>query len=377
MRQAQPLIITNFAEQIKLFDTIIDVRSPSEFNEDHIPGSMNLPVLTDEQRHDVGLKHKVDGAFAGSLLGAPLVARNIANYLENELADRPRQWRPLIYCWRGGQRSNSLATILARVGWHTHIVEGGYKAYRRFVIDLLADPPAIRFVVLAGRTGTAKSLILQALAQRGEQVLDLEDIALHKGSVLGDLPNIEQPSQKQFESLLFKALNSFDCSRPVFVEAESKKVGKVHIPDGLMENIRNGEVITIDAALAWRVDYLLNDYDYFVKNSAVLFAQVDCLVGLHGNEKISAWKRLAIAGDWRGFVATLLSEHYDPAYDRAINRNYTSRLPDSIVKVEQLGGCAEQINAAVCLAAQSVQKVLSANLKPTRLIVKPTTLPAP
>jgi tRNA 2-selenouridine synthase len=371
MRQAQPLVIANFAEQLKQFDTIIDVRSPSEFNEDRIPGSINLPVLTDEQRHAVGLKHKVDGAFAGSLFGAPLVARNIAHYLESELAQRPRQWKPLIYCWRGGQRSNSLATILARVGWHTHVLDGGYKSYRRFVIDNLSTPPLVRFIVLAGRTGTAKSLILQALAKRGQQVLDLEDLALHKGSVLGDLPNVEQPSQKQFESLLWSALNQFDLSRPVFVEAESKKVGKVHIPDTLMDNIRSGSVITINAPLAWRVDYLLNDYDYFVRNSGVLFEQIDCLVGLHGNEKISAWKQLASSGDWQGFVGALLSEHYDPAYDRAINRNYTIHLPSGVVTVVHLGSTAVQINAAIDVAANTVESIVKSNSEQVNLQQQP------
>jgi tRNA 2-selenouridine synthase len=364
MRQAQTLVIANFDEQIKQFDTIIDVRSPAEFNEDHIPGSINLPVLTDEQRHEVGLKHKVDGAFAGSLLGAPLVARNIAHYLETELAQRPRQWKPLIYCWRGGQRSNSLATILARVGWHTHILEGGYKAYRRFIIEHLSAPSKFQYIVLAGRTGTAKSLILQALAKRGEQVLDLEELAKHKGSVLGDLPNIEQPSQKQFESLLFATLNKFDLSRPVYVEAESKKVGKVHIPDTLMENIRNGAVITINAPLTWRVDYLLRDYDSFVKNSAMLFGQIDCLVGLHGKDKIASWKQQASLANWHGFVSGLLSEHYDPAYDRAINRNYTSKRPDCEVTIDHLGPSGEQIDAAVNLATNSVQKIFEAVLKP-------------
>jgi tRNA 2-selenouridine synthase len=357
MRQAQTLLITNLAEQLKQFDTIIDVRSPSEFSEDHIRGSINMPVLTDQQRHDVGLKHKVEGAFAGSLLGAPLVARNIAHYLETELANKPRQWRPLIYCWRGGQRSHSLATILARVGWHTHVLDGGYKTYRRFVIDRLNTPTTAQFIVLAGRTGTAKSLILQALAKRGEQVLDLEDLAQHKGSVLGDLPNVAQPSQKHFESLLWSALGQFDLSRPVFVEAESKKVGKVHIPDTLMENIRDGAVITVNALLAWRVDYLLNDYDYFVKNSTVLFEQIDCLVGLHGHEKIEAWKQRANADDWQGFVGGLLSEHYDPAYDRALGRNYNSDGERS-VSLEHFGSTPEQLDRAVQGAATEIQAIL-------------------
>ncbi len=354
MRQPQPFAISQFASQVNDFDTIIDVRSPSEYQEDHIPGSINLPVLNDLERHEVGLKHKTDGAFAGSLLGAPFVARNIANYLQGVLLDKPRQWKPLVYCWRGGQRSNSLATILARVGWQTQIIEGGYKAYRRFVVDYLANPPAVQFIVIAGRTGTAKSLVLHELAKAGEQVLDLEGLALHKGSVLGSLPNIEQPSQKQFESLLYHHLHHFDLTRPVYVESESKKVGKVHIPDALMAAIRGGAVITIEASLAWRVDYLLSDYDYFVSNSTNLFAQIDCLTSLHGNDKITGWKNLALNGRWADFVSALLSEHYDPAYDRAINKNYSSGTHQASVQLVTNGSTKEQLTSSIELAAQAV-----------------------
>lgn len=326
MRSPTPVTIAStlpsLLNESSPYDVVIDVRSPSEYADDHLPNSINLPVLSDQQRHEVGLAHKEQGAFAGSRLGAPMVSANIASLMQTHLADKPRDWKPLVYCWRGGQRSNSLATVLARVGWHTDLLEGGYRAYRRAVIQYLEQAPNFDFRVVTGRTGSAKSRLLQTLNQQGEQVLDLEALAQHKGSVLGDLPNEPQPSQRLFESRLAAVIAKFDTTRPVYVESESKKVGKVHIPDLLMLNIRAGQVIRVNASVQWRAEFLLNDYDYFVKDQTLLFAQLDCLVPLHGHDKINAWKELAIQGEWANFVQALLSEHYDPAYDRAIGKNY-------------------------------------------------------
>jgi tRNA 2-selenouridine synthase len=329
---------------------VIDVRSPSEYADDHIPNSINLPVLTDQQRHEVGLAHKEHGAFVGSRLGAPFVSANIASHLTNVLNDKPRDWRPLVYCWRGGQRSNSLATVLARVGWQTDLLEGGYRAYRRSIIQFLEHLPPLDFRVVTGRTGSAKSRLLSTLSARGQQVLDLEGLAQHKGSVLGDLPHESQPSQRLFESRLAAALAKFDFARPVYVESESKKIGKVHIPDPLMKNIRSGKIIKVNASVHWRADFLLNDYDYFVKAQDQLFAQLDCLIPLHGHEKISGWKSLAKQGEWVKFVSALLTDHYDPAYDRAIGKNYTqSHYSDVTLHGElstTLGLAANQIIGA-------------------------------
>lgn len=332
MRAPHLLKSSELFSKISEFDTIIDVRSPSEYLEDHLPNSINLPVLSDNERHLVGLTHKQDGAFAGSRLGAPLVSRNIANHIETILADRPKTWKPLVYCWRGGQRSGAMATVLARVGWHTNILEGGYRAYRQLILaDLSADLGHLDFRIIAGRTGSAKSLLLQTLAEQGAQVLDLESLAQHKGSVLGDVPNRPQPSQRFFETMLAEQLRGFDRARPIFVESESKKVGRVHVPDVLMAAMRSAPVITVSANLDWRVNFLLEDYQYFVQNSDRLFTQLDCLTPLHGEQKINSWKALAQNGKWFEFVRTMLTQHYDPAYDRAIAKNFKNNeknLPD-------------------------------------------------
>jgi tRNA 2-selenouridine synthase len=323
-KTAAVIAVAQALEKLTGYGDIIDVRSPSEYALDHLPGAINLPVLTDEQRHQVGLIHKTQDAFAGSRLGAPMVASNIAQHLQTVLADKPRLWRPLIYCWRGGQRSQSMATVLAKVGWKVELLEGGYRAFRRYVCDYFAAPAwPLNFVVLAGRTGTAKSLVLTHLAKCGQQVLDLEGLANHKGSVLGLVPGQRQPSQKQFESLLWQAVRGFHANRPVFVEAESKKVGTLHIPDNLMAQIRQSPAITIEASLDWRARYLLGDYHYFTTDASALFSQLDCLAGLHSHSTINSWKALACSQRWHDFVQALLNQHYDPAYDRAIGKNYT------------------------------------------------------
>lgn len=327
------------------FDTVIDARSPGEYRDDHLPGAVNLPVLDDAQRTQVGTLHNLEGGFAAKRAGAALVSHNIARALQHELADRDAGWRPLVYCWRGGNRSGALATVLARVGWRTTVLEGGYRAFRRRVLaDLARLPATLPFVVVAGRTGSAKSRILAAIAARGEQVLDLEGLGRHRGSVLGDLPDTEQPTQKLFETHVWSALRAMDPRRPVYVESESKKVGRCHVPDALMRAMRASRVVRVEADAALRARFLLDEYRHFVDDTAPLFAQLDRLVALHGRERIDAWKALAAGGRWEPFVQALLREHYDPAYDRSMRRNY-ARL-DEASAVTLQGADAAAFDAA-------------------------------
>ena len=304
----------------KRFDAIIDVRSPAEFAEDHIPGAVCAPVLDDAERAQVGTLYKQVSAFDAKKLGAALLAKNAARHIETLFREKPKSWRPLVYCWRGGKRSGSMAHILREIGWDAQTLEGGYKAYRRWVVEQLAELPAqFDFRVVHGPTGSGKSRLLAALKREGAQVLDLEDLAAHRGSVLGDLPGRPQPSQKMFESVLLAQLRAMDASRPVFVEGESKKIGDLQVPEALMSRMRASACVVLETSLDTRVELLLEEYRHFVADRAALEKQLDCLVALHGRDKIAQWKAI---GNWRELVRLLLVEHYDPAYRRSSQRNF-------------------------------------------------------
>lgn len=312
-------------KQLAEFDTIIDVRSPAEFADDHIPRAINCPVLDDAQRVQVGTLYKQVSPFAARKVGAALVARNVAQHIETHFAELPREWRPLVYCWRGGQRSGAFTHILREIGWQATRLDGGYKTWRREVIDQLAIlPERFRFIVIAGPTGSAKSRVLEALARRGAQVLHLEALAMHKGSVLGNLPGQAQPSQRAFESALFADLARFDPAQPVFVEAESRRIGNLHLPEALTVAIRNASCCEVDASLPARIDFLLTDYAYALANTNWLRERLGHLRGLHSNETLQRWDTMVQSAEFAALVGELLSLHYDPLYQRSLGLHYTN-----------------------------------------------------
>lgn len=307
------------------YDDIIDVRSPAEYAEDHVPGAISAPVLDDQERAVVGTLYAQVSPFEAKKRGAALISRNIATHLETLFKDKPRTWRPLVYCWRGGQRSGAMAHILAQVGWQVARLEGGYKSYRRHVIAELQRLPAqFEFRVVCGATGSGKSRLLRALRNQGAQVLDLEELARHRGSLLGTLPDEPQPAQKMFDSLVWNDLRGFDPARPVFVEAESKKIGRIAVPDALLDAMRGSACIVIDAPVEARVRLLMEDYAHFVRDPALLAQRLAPLVALHGHKVIEHWEQLAQQGAWNELVAELLSRHYDPAYRRSTESNFAS-----------------------------------------------------
>ena len=304
------------------FDAVIDVRTPAEFEEDHLPGAINLPVLDNAQRIQVGTQYKGD-AFTAKKIGAALMSRNIAAHLASALIDKPKDWRPLVYCWRGGNRSGGLATVLAKIGWRVSLLEGGYKAYRSLVIDQL--PRLVEqqeFRVVCGPTGSGKTRLLKALAAQGRQVLDLEGLACHRGSLLGAEPDRPQPSQKAFESLFFEALGRMKTSEPIFVESESKKVGNLHVPDELMQRMRASDCIQIDMPIDQRVRLLCEEYAHFLNDPRPLQLQFDKLIDVAGHTTVDRWRQLLTEQNWNSLVEDLLIHHYDPAYQRSIKRNF-------------------------------------------------------
>ncbi len=308
--------------QLAEFDEIIDVRTPSEFRIDHVPGAKNVPVLDDMERASVGTLYAKD-SFAAKKLGAALISRNIAKHLETAFAEKPKSWRPLVYCWRGGKRSGAMSHILAEIGWRSAKLEGGYKAYRRQVIEMLEILPAqFSFRVICGETGCGKSRLLDSLARGGAQVLDLEGLAKHRGSVLGSIPGEDQPSQKYFESLLWQALSGFDAGEPVYVESESRKIGEIRVPQALIEAMWKGKCVRIGASLEVRTEILLQDYGHFLTDTETLDSRLQRLQELYGRETIDSWKKLAHEGKWAEFVRTLLDKHYDLSYRKSMLAHY-------------------------------------------------------
>lgn len=309
--------------QLSGFDEIIDARTPAEFAEDHIPGAINLPVLDNDERIVVGTMYKQQSAFDARRLGGALVAANISRHMLATLQDKPKNWRPLIYCWRGGMRSGAMTTVFRSVGWNACQLEGGYKTYRRAVVERLESlPGAYSYRVLCGPTGSAKTRCLNAIGELGEQTLDLEGLACHKGSVLGVLPGTPQPSQKWFETCLLRRLAAFDPARPVYVEAESRKVGNLQVPEALIKAIRASRCLEIEATLPARVAFLLGDYHYFPADPAWLKTRLAALHGLQSNETLARWNAYVEAGQWPELVTELLGEHYDPLYHRSQGANY-------------------------------------------------------
>ena len=315
--------------ELHTFDEVIDVRSPGEFVEDHIPGAINLPVLDDAEHARVGTLYKQVSSFEAKKMGAALVSRNIAHTLEGYLADKPKSYRPLVYCWRGGSRSGSLTHILQKIGFPAMQLDGGYKAYRRHVISELTHLPSLfAYRVICGTTGSGKSRLLQELEKAGAQVLDLEALAAHRGSLLGALPDQPQPPQKSFESAIWFALTRFDPKRTVYVESESKKIGALRVPDVLITAMRASPCVRLDVPLEARVKLLTEDYAHFLHDPETINSLLAHLVPLRGNETVTAWQELAHQQAWDQLVATLLEQHYDPAYLKSLATNYASTPTD-------------------------------------------------
>jgi len=305
------------------FDTVIDARSEGEYAEDHLPNAVNWPTLNNDERRDIGTLYKQVNAFEAKKRGAAIAARNIAAHIDREVIDKPKDWRPVAYCWRGGQRSGSLTTILGHIGFRVTLVEGGYKAFRAALVEALPQLASqFDYRVICGTTGSGKTRLLQALAALGAQVLDLEALANHRSSVLGVIPGTPQPTQKAYDSLIWAALRSFDASRPVYIESESKKVGNVAIPEGLITAMRAAPCLQLDLSDDQRVELLLEDYDFFVKDVAFFCDRLGALTQARGKEVVTGWQTRARGGDIASVVRELLVDHYDPVYLQSMKRNF-------------------------------------------------------
>jgi tRNA 2-selenouridine synthase len=337
-------------ENLSRYDAIIDVRSPAEFEDDHLPGAISLPVLSNEERARVGTIYKQESPFRANRVGGALVARNIAHHLETALADQPKSWRPLVYCWRGGMRSNAMATILSSVGWPSGVVKGGYKTWRREVVTGLEHETSLLPVrLIDGETGTGKTALLQAIAEVGGQVIDLEGLAHHRGSAFGDFGAGMQPAQRLFESGIWDQLRQFDLTRPVFVEAESALVGRCRVPRRLWHSMLAAPRIEVRVPADVRADFLLTAYEDIIRDRERLMEALAKLKGLQSKETLSEWQGMAAAGEYRALARKLMVQHYDPLYARSRKRREDK--PVTVVKLESL---------EVAALKQAAEKLVSA-----------------
>lgn len=337
------------------FDDIIDVRAPAEYAEDHLPGAMSLPVLDDEERARVGTIYKQVSPFTARKLGAALVSRNAARHLEGPLADKPGGWRPLVYCWRGGQRSGSFATILSQIGWRVETLAGGYKAWRGLVVREVYDTPVrAPVVVLDGNTGSAKTEVLNLLPGLGVQVIDLEGLARHRGSLFGSVG--AQPSQKAFEGALALALAGLDPARPVVVEAESSKIGERRLPPEIWKAMVAAPRVAIAAPRDVRAAYLARAYADLTADADRLAETVGLLKPLHPAEVIEGWLGLAGAGEHAALADSLMERHYDPRYGkhRARMAEPFAEIEAEDLRPEALPGLAAKVAEAVRALARRV-----------------------
>ncbi len=326
------------------FDTVIDVRSPAEYAEDHVPGAINLPVLDNEERARVGTIYVQQSPFLARKIGAALVFRNAADHIAGPLAGHDGGWRPLVYCWRGGQRSGAFGWMLREIGWRAETVAGGYQSYRRLVHGLLyGDPLPHRVVLLDGNTGTAKTEILGRLAARGVQVIDLEGLANHRGSLLGAMPG-GQPSQKSFESWLAAAVAGLDPARPVVVEAESSKIGEIILPPALWSAMKAAPRIALAAPVPARAAYLATAYDDILSDADRLRDRLSPLVRVRGREVVEHWSALIDAGSRTALTRALIEQHYDPAY--AKSRGVIGTAEAARIGMPDLGPAAQEAAAA-------------------------------
>ena len=319
------------------YDDIIDVRSPLEYAEDHLPGSINLPVLSNSEREEVGTTYKQINPFEARRRGAALVSRNISEHLERYFFDKEKNYSPLIYCWRGGERSRSIATILESIGWKPTLLEGGYQAYRKHIVESFDNilQNDFQFKIISGLTGSGKTKLLKHLTECGMQTIDLEGLAAHRGSALGEETTINQPSQKMFERILYEELLKFSNDQLIFLESESSRIGKLQIPSNFWTIMKSSPVLELQVDLNYRVNFLLSEYGHFTEDKELLKTKLEKIKHLKTESVFNDWISMVEQNNHKGFVESILKDHYDAAYLSSRKKTYSSE-PDHTFSMNEI-----------------------------------------
>jgi tRNA 2-selenouridine synthase len=314
------------AEFLKLAETIpvVDVRSPSEYSEGHIPGSVNIPLFNDIQRAAVGTKYKKEGRESAILTGLELTGPLMKEKLSEALKTAANN-KLLVHCWRGGMRSEAMAWLFSLGDLQTEVLDGGYKSYRHFILESLAEKR--RTIILGGMTGSSKTHILHQIKRLGNEVIDLEALASHKGSAFGALGQPDQPSTEHFANLLFDEWRSRDTGATLWMEDESRNIGTVFLPETFYHNMQISPTIVLLLSIEKRMPRLISEYSAYPPE--LLIASIEKISKRLGGDNARDAIRAVESGDFEKAIGITL-KYYDKTYMFSI-----SRKPDeNIIYVE-------------------------------------------
>lgn len=293
----------------------IDARSESEFLKGHLPGAVNVPLLNNDERREIGTTYKRQGRSAAVKLGLALVGPKMAELYASY--DKLAKEKPLLfYCWRGGLRSQISSTLFQWSGQKVYRLNGGYKAYRQWAQEQFARP--FKYVVLSGATGSGKTEILHLMSERGVQIIDLEGIANHKGSAFGGLGKSEQPSTEAFENQLAEKLGELNIEKPVVFENESRLIGSCFLPQAIWDGLQTGPIIQLNVSLERRLERLSNEYGGF--SSDLLIEKIQAISKKLGGQHAKSAVEMVMSGDTKGWINTVLN-YYDKTYSYSADKN--------------------------------------------------------
>ena len=339
-----PLSIADFLNQAETLP-VIDVRSPGEFAHAHLPGAVNIPLFDNEERALVGTKYKQVGKDAAVLLGLDLIGTKMSGFVRQARKLNPTNKEVLVHCWRGGMRSGSFAWLLNTAGIRATTLEGGYKAYRNTVLAAFAEPRNL--FILGGKTGSGKTDILKQLAKQGQQIIDLEGLAHHKGSSYGAIGQLPQPSTEQFENVLFGAWRKLDPDKRIWLEDESRNVGSCYVPMPLWLQMRAAPVAFVDMPKPVRVERLVREYTGIDRGADhhTLLVQATERIRKRLGGKLTQDALNALTQNDYATVADLTLDYYDKAYLHGLSQRDQSLVDKIEIVADEPAQTARQLIA--------------------------------